>query len=689
MKRPFNSYSLRFLCLFILLFAACRSNRKGDAFYSEVFETADKRSGGGDKGPAVKYVDSVFEEYPGASAFFRYKRYFLKKQYYFYDKHMYDSNDVYVDSMLIALELGNAAKHHPYEYAAALNLKGDYYYNANELDKAFEYYYRSRMAAPDTCAYANQTYHLGLVTYRQQRYDDAIGYFLQSLRQNKSCGGDSISFFRVQELLNNIALSYTQLRNADSAHYYYDSALVYIAIESSKYGSVVKKFAEMATGVIYGNIAKLYIGTNKYDTAEILLRKSIAINNREGYDRHDAMLAEMRLAELYNKAGKLPQAINILTEVKDKLDSFPKPAIELRRRYLMYQYYNAAKQPGQAFQYLQDYVRLKDSAGVGDNKLNRANVDHFLKSLETEYRLKLVTKDNELNRVYLAITIGLVLLTAVVIVLVFMSYKRSRANVQKLTLLNYRVNEQKDQLEYAMTELKKLNSNKDRILYMVAHDLKNPISGIMALTQVILEDSDEMGASQRKSLEIINGASEHSLKLIAQLLDLGMEGEQQVVKSGDIAELKGIVDEVIALLQYEAENKKIKLVSYVGEPIYINAVKEKIWRASSNLLSNAIKFSSEGTSVEIAAERTDGHVRVSVADKGIGIPENIQPLVFNMFSAAKRPGTAGESSFGLGLSITKGIIEAHKGEIWFDTKPGEGTTFYFEIQLAEKSKTGM
>ncbi|MES2704911.1 MAG: ATP-binding protein [Bacteroidota bacterium] len=660
---------------------SCNSNGGGDSYYTKVFDTADQLDNSGKRDEAIRYVDVAFARQGQAGPYHQYRRYFRKKQYYFYDRHMPDSNDVYVDSMLYALESGNIAAAYPTEYAQTLNAKGDYYYNANDFDKAFEFYYRSRMAAQDTCAYANQTYHLGMVTYRQEKYNEAVNYFQQSLIENRSCGRDSIAFYRVQELYNNIALCYTQQKKYDSANLYYGKALDYITTESKQYGAVVRKFSEMAAGVIYGNVAKLFIYENKPDTAEQLLIRSIAINSRPGYDNTDALLAKVQLAELYNNSSRFPAAFALLSQVKAASDSLPNPQVELKRRFLLYKYYTGIGQSALAFDQLRNYTLLKDSLSAASTTLNQTNVNQFVKNLETEYRLKLLTKDNELNRLYLAITIGLSLLTILVIILVYLNYRKTKENVQKLTVLNYRINEQKDQLEYAMTELQKINREKDRILYVVAHDLKNPMSGILALSEAVM--SDEMDESHKRSLEVINNTSHNSLKLINKLLEIGVDNIQQNVTEGDVTELNELTGQVTALLHFQANTKKQRLVlNLSAEPVNAQAIKDKIWRVISNLVSNAIKFSPEGGTIEVIVSQSGDRARVAVKDHGIGIPEDLQPFVFDMFTSAKRLGTYGEGAFGLGLSICRQIIETHNGNIWFESTPGKGTTFYFEIPLA-------
>jgi signal transduction histidine kinase len=107
--------------------------------------------------------------------------------------------------------------------------------------------------------------------------------------------------------------------------------------------------------------------------------------------------------------------------------------------------------------------------------------------------------------------------------------------------------------------------------------------------------------------------------------------------------------------------------------------REKIWRVVSNLLVNAIKFSPEGSAIEVRMQQQENSVVICIQDHGIGIPEKLKAKVFNMFTDARRTGTMGEQSFGLGLAISRQIVEAHGGEIWFESIVGQGTTFYVKL----------
>jgi signal transduction histidine kinase len=110
--------------------------------------------------------------------------------------------------------------------------------------------------------------------------------------------------------------------------------------------------------------------------------------------------------------------------------------------------------------------------------------------------------------------------------------------------------------------------------------------------------------------------------------------------------------------------------------------KEKVNRVINNLIVNAIKFSPEESDILVTAKARQNDVLISIKDAGIGIPLGMQDKVFDPFTSAKRRGTGGEQPFGLGLYISKQIIEAHHGKIGFKSEPGKGTEFFVELPIA-------
>ena len=152
-----------------------------------------------------------------------------------------------------------------------------------------------------------------------------------------------------------------------------------------------------------------------------------------------------------------------------------------------------------------------------------------------------------------------------------------------------------------------------------------------------------------------------------------------------LVEVNSLLNNSIELLRFKASEKHQEIVLDAldtVEQLYIN--REMIWRVISNLISNAIKFSPVGETIKLKCVNETNHIQISVADHGIGIPDDMKDKVFNMFTDAKRAGTIGEKSFGLGLSICKQIIEKHHGKIWFESKSEKGTTFYVKLPKPKK-----
>lgn len=113
--------------------------------------------------------------------------------------------------------------------------------------------------------------------------------------------------------------------------------------------------------------------------------------------------------------------------------------------------------------------------------------------------------------------------------------------------------------------------------------------------------------------------------------------------------------------------------------IYAEVDSMKFIQVINNLISNAIKFTYDNGLIHIHVEDKSGSVLISVRDNGIGIPPKYQPVLFDKFTKARRPGIRGGESVGLGMSIIKTIVDLHNGNIWFESEENKGTTFFIEI----------
>jgi len=528
--------------------------------------------------------------------------------------------------------------------------------------------------------------NIGRILYRQQKYEEAIRYFREALGTLDDCSVDDNrnKIAIQQELLDNIGESFANGAKIDSALVYYHKALHVIETGRFSTDPVQDKISRtVSKGVVLSNIAQVFVNENKLDSAELYFNENIAINAISYKNEiKNAQQSQLDLASLYNLKKEYPKMRQVLGGLRKSLDTIRNDDGELGWRKLMAEYDSKNKLPLQELKYYKSYISLKDSLDQVRKAADESDISKELKAKEQQMEISLLQKDNQLNRLYLWITIGFSVMAITIVAMIYYYYSKGKKNIRALTVLNREVGDQKDKLEFAMVELEKSNTDKERILKIVAHDLRNPISGIDSLAATVIND-DLPEEDQRQVLNLIKNASTNSLTLINELLELEFRPEYIHLdkKPVDISEM---VKQCTGLMQLIADKKGQKLLMFApAKPSHINVDSERMERVINNLLGNAIKFSPPGEQVIIEIERKDNVVLIATRDKGMGIPPEMCAEVFNIFGSSRRKGTAGEKSFGLGLSICKQIVEAHNGKIWVQSKPGAGSVFYVELPLQD------
>lgn len=221
---------------------------------------------------------------------------------------------------------------------------------------------------------------------------------------------------------------------------------------------------------------------------------------------------------------------------------------------------------------------------------------------------------------------------------------------------------------------------RDEALAIVAHDLRNPLNSVLLQSEILSDTIDE-GSAQGLAIDRIRYAARRMNRLIQDLLDvvrLDAREPLQVVLA--IAHPDHVVDEAVDSMRPLAAASLVELAA-VREPGLpaIQADHDRLLQVFENLIGNAIKFSSRGARVTVSATRRDDTVVFSVSDRGPGIGEAQLAHLFDRFWQGNRGDRRG---IGLGLFVVKGIIEAHRGRIWVESKPGAGTTFHVALPIA-------
>lgn len=236
------------------------------------------------------------------------------------------------------------------------------------------------------------------------------------------------------------------------------------------------------------------------------------------------------------------------------------------------------------------------------------------------------------------------------------------------------------QLEISNTELSIAKEQKEKILNTVAHDLRSPINNISAISQVMLAD-EKLSADQKELMTLIQHSASSSLVLINDLLKKtdALNDNMQLQRT----DLNTLVTQTVALLELTAAKKDIRIQSdNAPQELPVNMDANKMERVITNLVNNAIKFSPVDSVIQVKVSKEGKVALLVVADQGIGIAKADQGKIFDMFTHARRKGTEGEVSYGIGLSICKKIVEQHGGTITLESEVNKGTSFFVRLPLA-------
>lgn len=229
---------------------------------------------------------------------------------------------------------------------------------------------------------------------------------------------------------------------------------------------------------------------------------------------------------------------------------------------------------------------------------------------------------------------------------------------------------------------------REDIIATVSHDLKNPLAGIVGnlnLLSKLNERKENPDPKLTKITNALNRATNQMISLVQNLLDFSKLEAKCFIVNKNPENIPEIVDEVLHNFMIIAQEKEIelKVVLESNLPI-LNCDNLCVNRVLSNLLSNAIKFTPKGGSILVQVRKRNHSIVFMVKDTGLGIEENEIAHVFDRYWQSKRTAVRGT---GLGLAIVKGIVEAHDGHVWVESKMGEGSAFYFTLPINAQPTT--
>lgn len=502
--------------------------------------------------------------------------------------------------------------------------------------KSLEYYKRAIKIWQDakniqgiSTAYEN----IGEILMAEKKYDDAIVYFAKSMKLTK--GQDDVD--GLSSLYSDLGLCYAYKKE-------YASSLNYLGqgfkVASTYNLDFNKAVSYIAFATVY-NQQKDYQNAYKYAT----LAKNLA-----------------------KKLGGLPNRANAALQLSDALGGLKR----FEEAYTAQKEYNVLRDSLKSDESVQKLTSFNLES-------NFAEKQHLLSEQQQRkdelYRQK-IQRQGLLSAIFFVIILGM---AAVLIV-----YNRSKRKQQRINSIleykNHEVVQQKTNLDEQAQKLNDLNNLKDRLISVLAHDLRAPLSTLRGLFSLLEDDSishDQFLSMIPQAVKKLEYTSDF-LDTLLFWINSQMENFDSSSKSFPI---KDVISYEVTNYNEQATSKGIRLIDNVPETLTVAADPNSIRIVTRNLITNAIKFSREGDAINVSAfQRDDNYVLVSVKDSGVGMSEKQLNKLFKS-KVDSGTGTNNESGTGMGLLFCKDLIEKCNGSIWVESTPGLGTEFFFTLPI--------
>jgi len=588
------------------------------------------------------------------------------------------------------------------------------YYDESELDKALETENQllEIISKHGTKADSAKCFRLiGLVYLKKAWYDKSLAYFMHA----QQLFGDSGDSAMQAKSLMNIGIVHDCMNNLPMSLSYYNKALDYykrhnlesgiadcelnIAIilsRQEKYEKACENLLQAAniykkTGnesymaAAYINLGLTYKKMKKYTLAVEYLEKAYSIWTKQD-DQYHICYYHLNMGQIMLDMKKTESARDHLLMAETlaiKIDAKDLQA----RAYEFLSDYNAARN-----NFALAYAFLNKSKQINDSILN-AETTEKVNQIQYQYEIARREADNEhlvkqnldkelqlsKKNQSLFILYCLIVLIGLLVGLLMIRYRiKRRANIL-LEEKNKLIEKQKD-------DLINVNASKDKFFSILAHDIKNPLSSIYGISEILANEYDTLTAEEKRVFtKDIHTLSVNLFEIINTLLTWSTTQSGMIAFRPIAFDIAELCKKSAHNLEIVAKQKDISLIIKTEEKLHVLADENMILSVLYNLITNAIKFAYQGSEIHISSQQADGYAEISVSDTGIGLSEYSLSKLFCYDQHFQCKGTAGESGTGLGLILCKDFVEKNGGKIRVESTVNKGSTFSFTLPVVPQN----
>ena len=420
---------------------------------------------------------------------------------------------------------------------------------------------------------------------------------------------------------------------------------------------------------LYNNKAILFLYDKKFKKAEAYHLKEIEIDKKLN-DTSSLAISYMNLGNLYYEQYLDSMAIPLFKKSLELAKTTDNLALKKNTHLNMAVVSEDAGNFKEALMYRKEYEKLNDSIYNRDKVWELAEQEKQFAIGQKQNELDVQTANLKVSRqqrtIFLIATIAFLLLS-------FITFRAYKSRIRK----NRIINKQKEELE-------ELNSMKNRLFSVVAHDLRSPVYSMKEMNKkfekaFINDDKSSLGNLINSSRKI----TDKVYSLLDNLLHWALEQTKQLHFHKEKLYLKTIVEQVAFDFKFLAEQKEISLDIKIPENTFVNADYSSLKIALRNLLDNAIKYTPEKGSIKIRANKLkNGNHRISIADSGLGMDVDTLEKVWEMKKGYRKKDTYGKTSTGIGLWLSKTMVEKNNANLSIESKKGKGTKVMIEFDNA-------